>query len=255
MAELHELLAVEGSKQGIAQKIIDEAIVTFTKKMEHFTGHRKTLNMFADEDKNQEDAGTEIKEMVTTVPDKLAYAVDSIKDWLDVTFQKEKSNQNAKANIEIDDVLLAVDCPATFLLGLETKKLLDIRRMFEVVPTLQPGIKWEKDPQMGENVYRAENAVKTTKTKKTAQSKILVPATKEHPAQIEKWNEDIVVGMYTEEKWSGMITPAEKSAILGRIDKLLQACKQARMRANKTEAVKDKIADRLFKYIIKGELY
>ena len=251
--ELHELLAVEGSKQGIAQKIILEAINTFTKKQDHFLSHDKTLRMFADEDKMQEDAGEEHKAMVTTVPDKIAYAKGAIIEYIDVVFQKECSNQNATADLEVDGITLAATCPATFLLGLETKKLLEIRSMFEAIPTLQPGVEWEKDPQSGENVYKSKYPAKTTKTRKTIQSKILVQPTKEHPAQIDKWTEDVVVGLYTEEKRSGMITPAEKSRYLARIDALLQACKRARMRANKTQATTHKVADRLFEYIMEGK--
>ena len=46
-----------------------------------------------------------------------------------------------------------------------------------------------------------------------------------------------------------MISPAEKSAILGRLDKLTRAVKKARQKANTAEVTKVTIGEELFKYI------
>ena len=129
--ELHELLAVEGSKQGIVQKIIEEAINTFTKKQDHFLGHHKTLSMFADEDKLQEAAGEDHKAMVTTVPDKIQYATGAIADYLDVFFQKECSNQRAVSDLMVDDKVLIPNCPATSCLAWKQKGLLSLEPCFK----------------------------------------------------------------------------------------------------------------------------
>jgi hypothetical protein len=79
--------------------------------------------------------------------------------------------------------------------------------------------------------------------------KVLYDATEEHPAQLETWSEDIPIGKFTETLWSGMLSPAEKSAKLGRIDKLLRAVKKARQRANAVDVVDVTIGKELFNYI------
>jgi hypothetical protein len=254
MAKLHELLAVEGDLDGVQKKIMDETVVTFTKKAAHFLGGEKTLTMFDDESGVGEVVSRQ--EMVTTVDDKLAYQAKSVIRYYDAVLQKETTNQKATAHIEMKDFVLAENVPATFLLGLETKLKL-LRKVYEAIPTLPPGIKWAEDDILGENVYRRVHPEVTKKTAKTFQHKILVDAKfpKEGeggtslPAQIEKWEEDINVGEYTTETWSGMVTPTEKSMYLQRIDELIRAVKKARQRANTQPVVKVDIGSAIFNYI------
>ena len=49
--------------------------------------------------------------------------------------------------------------------------------------------------------------------------------------------------------WSGMISSAQKSAILGRMDKLIRATKKARQRANTQEVVKVTISKKLIDFL------
>ena len=114
---------------------------------------------------------------------------------------------------------------------------------------MQPGIKWELDEQKGKGVFIASNPVEKMRTAKTFVHKVLYEATKEHPAQIEKWEEMKNVGKYTVTHWSGMVTPLEKSVILGRLDTLIRAVKKARQRANCQEVQKLSIGKVLFDFI------
>ena len=124
-----------------------------------------------------------------------------------------------------------------------------MRKIYDVVPTLQPGVEWQLDPQKGEGYWKASHPLVKHKTEKTIQSKIIVPATKEHPAQIREWSEDRPVGKYVQENWSGMVSPAEKSKLLGNIDKILRAIKKARQRANNQEVSKLSIGQQIFDFI------
>ena len=112
------------------------------------------------------------------------------------------------------------------------------------------GIEWASAPELGNNVYNRVHPAVTFKTRKTFRHKVLVEATREHPAQIEKWSEDENVGKFITDSWSGMLTPAEKSDMIGRIDTLAQAVKQARQRANTTEVVKIQLAKSLVDFIL-----
>jgi len=243
---LHEILAVVGSLDGAKDKIIAEAQNTFTKKAAHFMGWHKKLEMH-DEARKQEEI-EENQALVTTVMAKLDYMKKSCVRFYDAKFQKETGGQLAKADIVIDDQVLASDVPVYFLLELE-KELKQLRVVYDSIPTLAPGVEWKKAEDIGDGIWRAANKLQKTKTEKTPQHKIIVPATKEHPAQIREWNEDKVVGMYITDTWSGMLSPAEKSVLLDRFDKLLRAVKKARQRANGTEVPKVTIGSAIFSYI------
>lgn len=78
MAQLHEVLAVDRDLEQVSSKVVGEAVVTFTKKVDHFTGHVRTLKMFDEARKNEEAGQIEIKELTTTVPEKLAYVAEHL---------------------------------------------------------------------------------------------------------------------------------------------------------------------------------
>jgi len=238
MGKLHELLAVEGDLSGTCQKILDETKTTFEKKADHFFGFHRVLTSLIDGEINN--APDEHKEMADTVHNKLDYMKSHVIRYFDAVLQKECTNQNAVADVVVDGTTIMSDVPATFLLGLETK-LKAVRAVYNSTPTLPPGIKWEADENKGEHVYSMSHPEEVFKTAKTFQHKVLVPAQfpkegeggQSLPAQIEKWEESKNVGMYTKNIWSGMITPAEKSALLGRIDKLMRGVKKAKEQTDK----------------------
>lgn len=246
MGKLHEVLAVEGDKEGIYKKINEETVVTFAKKSDHFHGQVRVLTMFDEKDQGQNTIDR--KELVTTVKAKLDYLSEAAVGFFDVVLQKESTNQTAVADLVVDGVVLATNLPATFLLGLEAK-LKTLRATYETIPTLAPGFKWVKNPTLGEDIYETANPEEKLKTAKQFKHQVLVPATDKFQAQIEKWEEQVPVGKYNTTYQSGMLSPAEKSAVLGRIDKLIQAAKQARMRANTTEVINRTIGKELFKFI------
>ncbi len=244
--KLHEILAVEGDLDATAKKVCEEATITFTKKADHFIEQLKELHMF-DEHRQNENT-SESKVLVTTVHDKLSHIKKFVTKYYNTFATKEATNQVAKADLVVNGETLISGLPATVLLGLESK-LKNLRQVYEVIPTLQPGTVWEKDSGRGEGIYHAQNVEERMRTEKTVQYRVLYEATKEHPAQVEKWNQDVPVGKITVKSWSGMLSPAEKSALLSKIDTLIRATKKARQRANATEIVDMDIGDDLFNYI------
>jgi hypothetical protein len=253
MASLHEILAVETDKEGYFKKAVPELIDLFKNKVQRFQAHSRTLKLLGEEtlDKTEsEKAESENVCITTTVPAELNYLSKLVADYLDIIAQKDNANCNTKADVIIDDEILLKDIPATTLLSLENK-LKYIRQIYEEIPTLQPGVAWEKDLSIGKYVYKDVNPEVRAKTKKTFDFKVLVPATDKHPAQIEKWDINVDVGYYTKFRWSGMLSVADKSLLLGRLDKLIQAIKQARQRANEFKIAQIKLGDIIFKYIHK----
>lgn len=249
MTKLHEILAVESSLEKAANKLIKESEHTFGKES-LFNGQVRKLQMFRDEDKKSE--AIEYQELTTTVDENINYLVKPISNWFDVTLKKDKTNQKTKADIIVDkngvEITLAKDVPATFLLGLESK-LTKLRTLYEKIPTLIPGIKWERDEQNREGVYRAEHNDIQMKTRKEPEYRVVYEATENHPAQIKEVNRTQDVGRYITTMYSGRMTPLEKAERLTKIDKLLQAVKQARMRANNIDVENANIGKEIFDYI------
>jgi hypothetical protein len=251
MAKLHEIIAVEGGLQTTARKINEETIKTFGRRDEHFVGHTKETKHFADDDAKLDTS--ESKEMVTTVMDRLLYGTAANVRAMDAYMQKEATNQTAHADLVVDGVMLATQVPAIVLLGLETR-ITELRAVYEAIPTLAPGPTWELDTDRRKagGVYRSANPDSTFRTRKTVRPIIMAPATDKHPAQVQAITEDVPVARIVTHHWSGMMTSAQKSDLLGRIDKLLRGLKRARQRANDATLVDRKIGGDIFAYLHGG---
>ena len=129
-----------------------------------------------------------------------------------------------------------------------------LKNVFTHIPTLAPGRSWEIDSTLSSGnatIYKDEHPEEKNRAVKAFKSQILVPPTDKHRAEIEKWEENAVVGKYVKTNWSGMIPVAEKSRLLGNLDNLISEVKKARQRANQAEVVDLDIVDQLFTIIMK----
>jgi len=247
-SQLHEILAVDRDLENQAKKIVEETTHDFSKRRELFIGSQKNLTMFDESRKVEEISGFSLRKLETTVPDRLKYTSKFLIKHFDAIAQKEFTNQQAKADLIIGGKTILKDVPATLLLTLETK-LVSWRHIFVSIPTLGLGVQWIKDNAIGKGVYRVEEPRLTLKTEKIMDYNIIVPATKEHPAEIREFSKDTPVGQYKEEVWCGMITSADKAELLNRIDKLIKAVKKARARANQEIVVPAEIGSKLWNFI------
>jgi len=250
MGQLHEVLAVEQDAKSVASKVLDEARKTFKERDQHFMGQVRHYEPLVEE-AGHTAMDDSHKEVATTVHAKLGYIMQHVTRFLDCRAAVDATNQTARADIIIDGKKLVEDVPGITLLSLE-QELKRIRDVLGVLPTLPPGHRWEKDEDQGAHIYRLANPQKKERTTKKIVPQILYEATPEHPAQVQTIDDVQVIGYYTTEVWSGAITPAEKSQILARCDKLLRAVKQARMRANQAEIVNTKLGKTLTDFIING---
>jgi len=249
MGKLHEVLAVETDLKATADKLLKEALHTLKDKATHFEASE--VRFHPDEETSLVEA-PEVKPMVDTVRSKIKFVTEPYAKYIDAVFQKEATNQIAKADLELSDedgekVTIAKDVPATVLLGLETR-LKEVRALYESAPTLAPGENWQKDAQTGH--YKATS--ERIRTAKVTEPLVVVPATKEHPAQVATVSKDVRKGRVVTTKESSFLTSAEKSELLGRVDTLIRAVKRARMRANSAEVVGGKIGKKIFDFIHHG---
>lgn len=169
---------------------------------------------------------------------------------IDIEYQIDLTNESATTELQFGNVVIN-NVPATFLLDL-ISYLGSIRKTYSNIPVLDPKYQWTEDSTEAPGVFRTTKPEVTFRSQKVLRHKVLVDADEHHPAQVEKWPEDVQVGEYTKQMWSGALTTAQKAAVLGRIDKLTQSAKKALSKANNVEHSREKIASQIFSYLHEG---
>ena len=163
----------------------------------------------------------------------------------DVTTTREWANCKAKGDVIVDSNTLLKDVPATYLLFLE-KQLVDMHTFIKKLPTLDNAETWGMDASA--DAFATE-PVQTVKTKKIPRNHVKAEATEHHPAQVDVYFEDVVVGTWRTVKFSGSLPARRVNELLGRVEKLQQAVKFAREEANNSEVEDQKIGGKVFQYL------
>jgi hypothetical protein len=142
------------------------------------------------------------------------------------------------------------ELPATALLNLESR-LQELEAVYKRIPTLDPSEKWAFDSGSESWVSDTRIAYRTAKVPK---SFVAYEATKEHPAQVETFTEDVPSHRRETIVQTGSLTIADKRRKIERINTLIRAVKQARQRANDVEVGELNISVRIFSFINEGTL-
>jgi hypothetical protein len=163
----------------------------------------------------------------------------------DVILTKDVANGVAKAPIVVDGNTIATDVPVTYLLFLE-KQLTDLLTFVGKIPVLDAAETWSFDEAT--DSY-ATAPTQTTRSKKVPRNHVKAEATDKHPAQVEMYFEDVLVGTWTTVKYSGALPQARINELKGRVVKLTEAVKVAREAANSTPVADQKIGEKIFDYL------
>ena len=245
--KLHELLAVETGFENQANKTRTDLVNTFDKKRHLFEEKRTVFTPLGEGQtvvENQSD-------IQSTVAKEIAWLQPFLAKALDASYQVAQANTIAKADVVLEDeagTTLLTGIPATSLLELE-KRLVELAALVAAIPTLDPAKGFSPDPQRGEGYFQARQ-VRKTRSKKEKVVLIKYEATKEHPAQTELIDKDLPVGTIEEQEWSGLMTPAQKSDLINRVEIVYRAVRRARSRANEAEINQNaKIGAKLLGYI------
>lgn len=244
--KLHQVLAVERKHRSTFINLVKEAADVLGKKHELFWGQTRKI-VFSNEARANENA-TEVKPISDTVRNRLNWMAGKIVPFFDATLQKDLANMSAKATLTVDGVEIAKDVPVCHLLTLESR-LAEIKRVYLNIPTLEAGIEWVADQEAGADRHRQKEPAVSFRTEKTFSHKVLVEPTQYHPAQVEKWTIDVPVARIETLKVSGAMTSAQKADFLTRVDKLIAASVDARMRANDIEVESVRIGSSIFNYL------
>ena len=163
----------------------------------------------------------------------------------DVTATKDWTNCAARADVVVDGRTIAAQVPVTYLLFLE-KQLVDLHSLVSKLPVLDPAELWSYSESAG---AWATEPTGTVRTKKVPRNHVLAEATKEHPAQVQVYNEDQVVGVWTTIKFSGAVPATRVRELVSRVDRLATAVKFAREQANSTEVTDQEVGEAVFDYL------
>lgn len=241
MSKLNQIIAVEKGIKSATQRAVTQAY--------HDVQVEAPLNGLTRTYQPRTEDGDELPAEYTkvqfTVADKIDEVYQALVRLFDVTATKDYGNAQATADIVVDGSTLLADVPPTYLLFLE-KYLVDVRTFLSKLPLLDPAVEWHEDETTG--LHRSE-PVRTTRTRKVPKAHVLYQATDRHPAQVESFTVDEIVGDYTSTRFSGAITKADRDKLVGRADKLIQAVKFAREEANSTIVEDRKVGEGLLGFI------
>ena len=239
--KLNQVIAVTAGKKSRTQKVITE-VYHQLQKPALLDGIARS---YKPKDEDGEKFPPETKHIQLKVADAVTKVSNELSELFDIVATQDWSNCVAKADIKIDNKIIVTGVPVTYLLFLE-KQLVDIHTFVEKLPTLDPSETWKYNAEAD---CFSSNPYDTTKTKKVLKNHVKYDATKEHPAQVETYSEDIVVGYWTTHKFSGAIEAKTKNDMLQRIRVLQESVKCAREEANAMDVTCQKIGDKVLKYI------
>lgn len=241
MPKLNQIIAVANGKKTQCQKSLTEVYHKLQKEA-LLKGIART---YKPKDEDGDKLPSESKKVQFTVHDGLRAAQSALSEMFDVLATQEYANCGAKADVSVDGEVVLSQVPVTYLLFLE-KQFTDLYTLVEKLPTLDPGEEWEFSE--AQNCYATEPA-QTTRTKKVPKNHVLAEATKEHPAQVQVFTEDVIAGYWTTINYSGAIPEKEKADMLGRVRKLQEAVKFAREQANSMDVENQKVGEAVFSYL------
>jgi hypothetical protein len=239
--KLNQIIAIASGRKSDVQKTVTELYHTIQKEA-LFDGINRTYKPRAEDG---EALPSESKHVQKKVKDLIKEAVTSWTELFDVTLTQDHGNCLAKASVAVDDRVILKDVPVTTLLFLE-KQLHDVATFVSKLPVPDPASKWDYDQRQD---CLATVPTQTVRTKKVPKAFVKYEATREHPAQVEVFHEDIIVGDWTTILYTGRISAQEKNEILVRVKKLQDAVKIARESANSIEVDNQKMGEATFKYI------
>jgi hypothetical protein len=241
MARLNQIIAIE---KGVKSQAYAELTNTHqqVQKLQLLMGISRTYRPINDEGERFPDESTKVQLSAEKV---LRDTADMLARMFDITATKDWGNTLAKADVVVNGNVLLKAVPVTYLLFLE-KQLVDLQTFVKKLPVLDQAEQWTFDPAA--DTY-ATSPVETTRTKKILRNHVKAEATPQHPAQVEVYTEDVVVGYWNTVKFSGALPAARVNELLERVHALQDAVKFAREEANNTETTDQRVGAPIFDYL------
>lgn len=241
MPRLNQIIAVEKGIKSRSQKDLTEAHHALQKPA-LLAGISRT---YRPKDEEGEQLPPEATKVQMKAEEIIRRTADILVELFDVTATKDYTNCKARADVVVDGKPLLRDVPVTYLLFLE-KQLVDLHTFIKKLPVLDASETWAFDASAD---CWATEPVQTVKTKKVPRNHVKAEATDKHPAQVEVYHEDVVVGYWKTVKFSGALPAKRVNELIERVEKLQQAVKFAREEANNATADEQKIGRAVLSYL------
>jgi len=245
MTRLNQLIAIETGVKNQSTRVETDLYHSLDKKP-LFAGLSRVYTPKDEEDGDQlPPEATSVQIKTSDVITQLTAALTRL---IDVIATKDEANTGARADVTVDGNVIAAAVPVTTLMFLE-KETEKLAAFIGRLPVLDPATTWTYDPNRGVHVSKVEQKVRT---KKVPRNHVLYEATREHPAQVQMFTEDVPVGTWEKTDFSGAMPADEITAISSRLDKLRTAVKFAREEANMIEVIDVHYGAGIMAYLFQG---
>jgi hypothetical protein len=244
MTRLNQIIAVE---KGIKSRAAQELTTAHhgLQKPAMLTGISRT---YRPKDEEGEQFPPESVRVQTKVDRVLAQTATIMTRLFDVTATKDWANCVARADVLIDGQVLLGDVPVSYLLFLE-KQLTDLLTFVRKLPALEASENWTYDASAD---CWATDPVQTARTKKVPRNHVKAEATDRHPAQVDVYHEDVMVGYWQTTKFSGALPLTRINELVERVETLQKAVKYAREEANSIQVEQQQTGQQVFSYLLFG---
>jgi hypothetical protein len=255
--KLNVLLAKTDYMSSQFKKSIADYIQYFKNKQGDFKGQLKTYSPRPGSIDIPNRRG--YTRIVTTVDEKLQWFEETFSPYLDALFSQEATNGSgiAKAHLKVDGADFG---ELTSLELLKLKSILesgDIEQLYGNIPVRPDDEKWVKattdDYSNRKTIYQSEELKGEEKTTEKESFILPDPNLKEgmsYTPQIAYKNTVVVLGDYTQQKFTGEWSHRERAELLRRRSKLLQAVVEALKIANEKEAITSNVTGKkIFEYL------
>ncbi len=245
MPKLHQILAVESGVRTQTGKDLKKA----THGLDNETllsGLERTYAAMAEDG---EQLQPERQRLQVRTPLVLEEVSKIMAKQFDIVGTRDFANMIANADVVVDGKVLIKSAPPPFLLWLE-KQLVELHSTICTLPLLPADIDWVFDT--AQDCYKNKNEIKTHRTKKIEDFRIVVQADENHPAQIAKITKDEIAGHWTSIRYSGALARTDVMAMKDRIEELIRAVKYAREQANSVEVENQKFGKGVLDFVFGG---
>lgn len=242
MAKLNQIIAIEKQYKSNTTRDLTDAH-HLLQKPALLSGISRTYRPRDEE--NGEKLPAEHTKVQVKATEQIKKASEVLTKLLDITATKDVTNCSAKADVVVDGVTIMRGAPVSYLLFLE-KQMVDMHTFVKKLPVLDPSEDWHHDSNTDNWVTAPMGSVRT---KKVLRNHVKAEATEKHPAQVDVYSEDVVVGEWKTVKFSGSLPQKEVNEFLVRVEKLQEAVKFARETANSVDAQDQKVGKTIFDYV------
>lgn len=219
-------------------------------KAEPLTGLQRTYAKMDDDGVDLPAEGKKVQSVIEGSGGLMAAFARALIPGLDLAATKDWANTQARSDVVVDGETILTNVPVTHLLFLE-HQLEEVRTFFSGLTVQDPAENWTLNTSTG--VYQSE-PTHTVRFEQTEDPVVMYPATDKHPAQVKMGVKQTAAGTWTTVKLTGAIPVTTKAALVGRVNKLIDAVKVAREKANQVDAPKQSVGKELFTYLLGFEV-